>query len=80
MTSNEKTAQLKETTLPSIASSNINLRDETDRFQRQLISQTLTQEGGNWAAAARRLTTDRANLNRIAKRLNIHVVKSVIEN
>jgi anaerobic nitric oxide reductase transcription regulator len=57
-----------------------NLRDETDRFQRNLIRQTLTQENGNWAAAARKLSTDRANLNRIAKRLNIQVVKSVIEN
>jgi len=80
MHSNEKTQQIKEATLESIESTDISLRDETDRFQRQLISQTLLQEGGNWAAAARRLTTDRANLNRIAKRLNIQVVKSVIEN
>ena len=78
--SNEKTALTNEVTFARIAFADINLRDETDRFQRQLISHTLTQEGGNWAAAARRLTTDRANLNRIAKRLNIQVVKSVIEN
>lgn len=56
----------------------VNLRNETEQFQRQLIKQILTQEQGNWAAAARRLSIDRANLNRIAKRLDIKVVKSVL--
>lgn len=56
----------------------LNLRDETEQFQRQLIRNVLTEEHGNWAATARRLSTDRANLNRIAKRLDIKVVKSVI--
>ena len=55
-----------------------NLRDETEQFQRQLIRNVLTEEHGNWAATARRLSTDRANLNRIAKRLDIKVVKSII--
>ena len=55
----------------------LNLRDETEQFQRQLIRNVLTEEQGNWAATARRLSTDRANLNRIAKRLNIKVVKSI---
>ncbi|WP_057830393.1 nitric oxide reductase transcriptional regulator NorR [Colwellia sp. TT2012] len=54
------------------------LKVETENFQRQLISRVLKEEEGNWAAAARRLSTDRANLNRIAKRLNIKVVKSVV--
>ena len=54
------------------------LRAETENFQRQLISRVLKEEKGNWAATARRLVTDRANLNRIAKRLNIKVIKSVI--
>ena len=57
---------------------NLNLKGETESFQKQLISRILTEEEGNWAAAARRLSTDRANLNRIAKRLNIKVVKSVL--
>ena len=62
----------------ALSSENIvNLRDETDKFQRQLIKATLMQENGNWAAAARRLCTDRANLNRIAKRLKIKIVKSI---
>jgi anaerobic nitric oxide reductase transcription regulator len=56
----------------------VNLRDETEQFQRQLIRNVLTEEHGNWAATARRLSTDRANLNRIAKRLDIKVIKSVI--
>ncbi|MGB1197541.1 MAG: nitric oxide reductase transcriptional regulator NorR [Thalassotalea sp.] len=56
----------------------VNLRVETDQFQRQLISRTLMEEQGNWASSARRLSTDRANLNRMAKRLGIKVVKSVV--
>ena len=56
----------------------VNLRTETEQFQRQLIKQVLTQEQGNWAATARRLSIDRANLNRIAKRLDIKVVKSIV--
>ena len=57
---------------------NLNLKKETESFQKELISRILKEEEGNWAAAARRLSTDRANLNRIAKRLNIKVVKSVL--
>ncbi|MCJ8320469.1 MAG: nitric oxide reductase transcriptional regulator NorR [Colwellia sp.] len=56
---------------------NLNLKAETENFQRQLISRVLKEEESNWAATARRLSTDRANLNRIAKRLNIKVIKSV---
>jgi len=54
------------------------LKSETENFQKQLISRILKEEEGNWAAAARRLSTDRANLNRIAKRLHIQVVKSIV--
>jgi len=79
MTSSEKNAQGNEPTLAVETFVNSSLKEETEHFQRKLISQTLRQEKGNWAAAARRLSTDRANLNRIAKRLNIQVVKSVIE-
>ncbi|MEY8253324.1 MAG: nitric oxide reductase transcription regulator, partial [Colwellia sp.] len=57
---------------------NLNLKVETESFQKQLISRILKEEDGNWAAAARRLSTDRANLNRIAKRLNIKVVKLIV--
>ena len=54
------------------------LKEATNHFQRQLIITVLEQEHSNWAAAARRLNTDRANLNRLAKRLSIKVVKQVI--
>jgi anaerobic nitric oxide reductase transcription regulator len=37
----------------------------------------LTEEQGNWSSAAKRLTTDRANLNRLAKRLGIQITKVV---
>jgi len=66
-------------TLPNntnITDSN-NLKEATEHFQRQLITKILKQEQGNWAAAARRLSTDRANLNRVAKRLGIKIVKLV---
>ena len=79
MNKNEKLTATNAPVLMSSEFATINLREETDRFQRQLIRQTLTQEDGNWAAAARKLSMDRANLNRIAKRLNIQVVKTVIE-
>lgn len=54
----------------------LGLRDATDEFQRHLISETLTQADFNWAEAARRLQTDRANLTRLAKRLGITVSRS----
>jgi len=71
---------LSESTVESTRSASdfFNLRDETEHFQRQLIKQVLSQENGNWAATARRLEIDRANLNRIAKRLGIKVVKSIV--
>ena len=55
----------------------VNLRSATEAFQKQLIMRFLQQEQGNWAATARQLGTDRANLNRMAKRLGIEVVKSI---
>ena len=55
----------------------IGLKLETETFQRQLITRVLSQEAGNWSAAAKRLQTDRANLSRLAKRLGISVIKAV---
>ncbi len=55
-----------------------NLKLATEAFQRRVITQVLTEESGNWSATAKRLETDRANLNRLAKRLGIRVAKSVI--
>ena len=74
----EEKMVLKDGLTAKPAASFLNLRDETEQFQRQLIKQVLKQESGNWAATARRLSIDRANLNRIAKRLDIKVIKSII--
>ena len=49
------------------------LKTATEVFQRQLIQQTLAQTNCNWAEAARRLQLDRANLQRLAKRLGMKV-------
>ena len=53
------------------------LKEETEKFQRLLIHKTLKEQGGNWSAAARHLSMDRANLSRLAKRLGIEVKKMV---
>ncbi|GAA4500516.1 nitric oxide reductase transcriptional regulator NorR [Pseudaeromonas paramecii] len=47
------------------------LRDAVEQYQRQLIEQALARHEGNWSAAARALQLDRANLNRLAKRLGL---------
>ncbi|MDX6041798.1 nitric oxide reductase transcriptional regulator NorR [Scandinavium lactucae] len=49
----------------------VNLREETDAFQRQVIHQTLEKQNNNWAATARALSLDVANLHRLAKRLGL---------
>ena len=54
-----------------------NLKQATEQFQRQLIVDSLEQHKGNWAAAARSLQMDRANLNRMAKRLGIVVNRRI---
>lgn len=55
----------------------MNLRQEVNEFQKKLISLVLKEEKGNWSVAAKRLNTDRANLNRLAKRLGINLTKTV---
>ncbi len=47
------------------------LRDAVDDYQRRLIGAALAEFGGNWSQAARRLDVDRANLQRLAKRLGL---------
>ncbi|WP_298443896.1 nitric oxide reductase transcriptional regulator NorR [uncultured Ferrimonas sp.] len=41
----------------------------TERYQRQLIRQSLEHNDGNWAAVSRQLQLDSGNLHRLAKRL-----------
>ncbi len=50
---------------------NGDLRQALEQYQRQLISACLSRHQGSYAAAARELGLDRANLNRLAKRLQL---------
>ncbi|HDS1294046.1 TPA: nitric oxide reductase transcription regulator, partial [Pluralibacter gergoviae] len=53
------------------AEDNVGLREATEAFQRQTISRALQRSGNNWAAAARALAMDVANLHRLARRLGL---------
>jgi anaerobic nitric oxide reductase transcription regulator len=53
-------------TLPALP-----LRDAVDAFTRRAILDAVAAAGGNWAEAARRLGTSRANLHRIGARLGV---------
>ncbi|MBF5005559.1 nitric oxide reductase transcriptional regulator NorR [Diaphorobacter caeni] len=47
------------------------LRSAVENYERQLIAQSLARNGSSWAAAARELQMDRANLQRLARRLGV---------
>ena len=49
----------------------IGLRDAVSAYERELVNASLSRHHGNWAAAARELQIDRANLQRLAKRLGV---------
>ncbi|MBV8603850.1 MAG: nitric oxide reductase transcriptional regulator NorR [Pelomonas sp.] len=49
------------------------LRAQVEAYEKQLIAQCLARHGGAWAAAARELRMDRANLARLARRLGVGV-------
>ncbi|NVK74190.1 MAG: nitric oxide reductase transcriptional regulator NorR [Oceanospirillaceae bacterium] len=55
----------------------IDLRLETETYQRNLIRKALESNDGNWTKAAQQLSMDRANLARLAKRLGIVVAKEI---
>ena len=54
-----------------VSSTEFSLRQETLNFQRRVIRQTLANNNGNWAAAARALGMHRSNLHNLAKRLGL---------
>ncbi|NWD78561.1 nitric oxide reductase transcription regulator, partial [Pseudomonas gingeri] len=56
---------------PPPLESGVDLRQATENYQRQLISECLERHQHNWASAARELGLDRANLGRMAKRLGL---------
>jgi anaerobic nitric oxide reductase transcription regulator len=50
---------------------NIDFRSAVAAYERTLVADALERNGNNWAAVARTLGMDRANLNRLAKRLGL---------
>lgn len=58
--------------LASLNADNMPFNEVVANFQRQLITKALANNGNVWAKAARELQLDRANLNRLAKRLGIN--------
>lgn len=52
------------------------LREAVDDYQRSLIAAALARHNNNWAAAARELGVDRANLARLAARLGLRQTTS----
>ncbi|MGO3642751.1 MAG: sigma 54-interacting transcriptional regulator, partial [Pseudoalteromonas sp.] len=64
-------------TMTVLSNEKLSLKQATDTFTHHLISQQLEQHDFNWAATARTLKVDRANLVRLAKRLGIKVKKSL---
>jgi anaerobic nitric oxide reductase transcription regulator len=54
-----------------------NLKEATEAFQKQKILGALMACDYNWSQAARALSLDRANLVRLAKRLDIEVTKQL---
>jgi anaerobic nitric oxide reductase transcription regulator len=56
---------------PAQVSAGLPLRAALDAYQKQLIEAALSRHQHSWAAAARELGLDRANLMRLAKRLRL---------
>lgn len=59
------------TVSPQPAAEAVSLREATEAFQREAIASALAANGRSWAAAARALGLDVANLHRLAKRLGL---------
>ena len=61
------------------AGPDVALADALDQHERELIARALSAARGNVAEAARRLSTDRANLYRRMRRLGIEPPRNVPE-
>lgn len=59
------------TVSPQPAAEAVSLREATEAFQREAIASALAANGRSWAATARALGLDVANLHRLAKRLGL---------
>ncbi|WP_281561637.1 nitric oxide reductase transcriptional regulator NorR [Thalassomonas sp. RHCl1] len=66
-------SDIQKSSMPAITVevNDLGLREATDEYQRQIISQLLEGEQGNLAAVARRLKVDRSNLIRTMRRLGL---------
>jgi two-component system nitrogen regulation response regulator NtrX len=64
-------APLSAPTTPRAGSATPSLSDALEHYERRLIREALDAAGGNLAEVARRLSTDRANLNRRMRRLGM---------
>ncbi len=62
--------------LPSAATPHLTLKSRVDALQRQAIVDALQAHQGNWAASARALGLQPANLHRLARRLDLKAVGS----
>ena len=58
-------------TAPVACADGVSLRSAVAQYERHLVEQALQTHGYRWAAAARALHMDRANLQRLAKRLGL---------
>lgn len=58
-------------TAPTACTDGVSLRSAVAQYERHLVEQALQTHGYRWAAAARALHMDRANLQRLAKRLGL---------
>ncbi|MFZ7318208.1 nitric oxide reductase transcriptional regulator NorR [Comamonas jiangduensis] len=58
-------------TTPTACADGVSLRSAVAQYERHLVEQALQAHGYRWAAAARALHMDRANLQRLTKRLGL---------
>ena len=70
-TKTSKTATAEEPLASRVARGKVPLREAVDELKRSAIERALSETGGNWAEAARRLGMHRANLHHLARRLAI---------
>ena len=65
---------ITDTTIPQttlLYRESVTLKDATEEFQKEIISDRLEKNQGNIAAAARELGINRSNLYRLLKRLDL---------
>jgi anaerobic nitric oxide reductase transcription regulator len=76
LSSGQKQAHMAVQSSSAAIPAGYSLREATKNFQRQTIKFALDKNGGNWAAAARQLGTNRSNLHNLATRLGLRKASS----